>query len=159
MNVSFDNVGGLDNRESIAIEPDDHAADEADINQLKEMVALPLLYPELFQQFGITPPRGVLFHGPPGTGEFYPAHRSKGDNKLIRQVKHSLLEHSRLLAVLAIPRSPSSCVKAQTCFRNGLVRPNDSCECCSRRQEPLNPVSSSLTKLTVNHPHVISNSC
>ena len=34
------------------------------------MVALPLLYPELFQQFGITPPRGVLFHGPPGTGMF-----------------------------------------------------------------------------------------
>jgi SpoVK/Ycf46/Vps4 family AAA+-type ATPase len=34
------------------------------------MVALPLLYPELFQQFGITPPRGVLFHGPPGTGTF-----------------------------------------------------------------------------------------
>lgn len=53
MNVTFDNVGGLD----------DH------INQLKEMVALPLLYPEMFQHFGITPPRGVLFHGPPGTGK------------------------------------------------------------------------------------------
>ncbi|ODO09933.1 hypothetical protein I350_02156 [Cryptococcus amylolentus CBS 6273] len=53
MNVTFDNVGGLDNH----------------INQLKEMVALPLLYPEVFQQFGITPPRGVLFHGPPGTGK------------------------------------------------------------------------------------------
>lgn len=33
------------------------------------MVALPLLYPELYQNFGITPPRGVLFHGPPGTGK------------------------------------------------------------------------------------------
>lgn len=52
-NVSFDGVGGLD----------DH------INQLKEMVTLPLLYPEVFQQFRVTPPRGVLFHGPPGTGK------------------------------------------------------------------------------------------
>ena len=52
-NVSFDGVGGLD----------DH------INQLKEMVALPLLYPEVFMQFHVTPPRGVLFHGPPGTGK------------------------------------------------------------------------------------------
>ena len=40
-----------------------------DINQLKEMVTLPLLYPEIFQRFHVTPPRGVLFHGPPGTGK------------------------------------------------------------------------------------------
>lgn len=53
MNIDFSAVGGLDNY----------------INQLKEMVALPLLYPELYQNFGITPPRGVLFHGPPGTGK------------------------------------------------------------------------------------------
>ncbi|KAI9817975.1 MAG: hypothetical protein M1832_004496 [Thelocarpon impressellum] len=52
-NVSFDSVGGLK----------DH------INQLKEMVSLPLLYPEIFQRFHVTPPRGVLFHGPPGTGK------------------------------------------------------------------------------------------
>ncbi|EME48545.1 hypothetical protein DOTSEDRAFT_76153 [Dothistroma septosporum NZE10] len=52
-NVTFDGVGGLDGH----------------INQLKEMVMLPLLYPEVFQQFKITPPRGVLFHGPPGTGK------------------------------------------------------------------------------------------
>lgn len=52
-NVNFDGVGGLDNH----------------INQLKEMVMLPLLYPELFLRFHVTPPRGVLFHGPPGTGK------------------------------------------------------------------------------------------
>ncbi|KAK9353937.1 hypothetical protein V1523DRAFT_172921 [Lipomyces doorenjongii] len=53
MNIDFSAVGGLD----------DH------INQLKEMVALPLMYPEVFQRFKVTPPRGVLFHGPPGTGK------------------------------------------------------------------------------------------
>ena len=52
-NVNFDGVGGLENH----------------INQLKEMVALPLLYPEVFTRYHITPPRGVLFHGPPGTGK------------------------------------------------------------------------------------------
>ncbi|ETI25778.1 hypothetical protein G647_02552 [Cladophialophora carrionii CBS 160.54] len=51
--VSFDGVGGL----------------QGHIDQLKEMVALPLLYPEIFMRFKITPPRGVLFHGPPGTGK------------------------------------------------------------------------------------------
>ncbi|KAJ3850123.1 AAA-domain-containing protein [Lentinula lateritia] len=53
VNVTFDEIGGLD----------DH------INSLKEMTVLPLLYPEVFQQFNVTPPRGVLFHGPPGTGK------------------------------------------------------------------------------------------
>ncbi|KAL3233390.1 ATPase histone chaperone YTA7 [Nakaseomyces bracarensis] len=53
MNINFDEVGGLDNY----------------IEQLKEMVSLPLLYPEIYQKFNITPPRGVLFHGPPGTGK------------------------------------------------------------------------------------------
>jgi ATPase family AAA domain-containing protein 2 len=36
---------------------------------LKEMVVLPLLYPEVFERFGTEPPRGVLFTGPPGTGK------------------------------------------------------------------------------------------
>ena len=42
---------------------------DLDINALKEMTLLPLLYPEVFQRFNLTPPRGVLFHGPPGTGK------------------------------------------------------------------------------------------
>lgn len=33
------------------------------------MVALPLMYPEMFEKFDITPPKGVLFFGPPGTGK------------------------------------------------------------------------------------------
>ncbi|WEW58505.1 TAT-binding protein-like protein 7, AAA ATPase [Emydomyces testavorans] len=52
-NVNFDSVGGL----------------QGHIDQLKEMVSLPLLYPEVFQRLRIVPPRGVLFHGPPGTGK------------------------------------------------------------------------------------------
>lgn len=48
--MSFDQVGGLDRY----------------IKALKEMVFLPLVYPELFERFHITPPRGVLFYGPPG---------------------------------------------------------------------------------------------
>lgn len=52
-NIDFSVVGGLENY----------------INQLKEMITLPLLYPEVYSKFHITPPRGVLFHGPPGTGK------------------------------------------------------------------------------------------
>ncbi|ORX89771.1 AAA-domain-containing protein, partial [Basidiobolus meristosporus CBS 931.73] len=51
--VGFDSIGGLDSH----------------IQSLKEMVLLPLLYPEIYTQFSITPPRGVLFYGPPGTGK------------------------------------------------------------------------------------------
>lgn len=51
--VGFDMVGGLDT----------HVA------KLKEMVFLPLLYPEVFDLYKVTPPRGVLFYGPPGTGK------------------------------------------------------------------------------------------
>ncbi|GAB4822033.1 hypothetical protein N2152v2_009079 [Parachlorella kessleri] len=51
--VSFDAVGGLDHY----------------IRALKEMIFLPLVYPELFERFHITPPRGVLFYGPPGEEE------------------------------------------------------------------------------------------
>ncbi len=51
--VHWDDVGGLDGVKK----------------QLKEMVELPLKDPELFEQMGIAPPKGVLMYGPPGTGK------------------------------------------------------------------------------------------
>jgi transitional endoplasmic reticulum ATPase len=51
--VTYDDLGGLGET----------------IDQLREMVELPLRYPELFQRLGVDPPRGVLLHGPPGTGK------------------------------------------------------------------------------------------
>jgi transitional endoplasmic reticulum ATPase len=51
--VNYDDVGGM----------------EETIRQLREMVELPLRYPELFIRLGVEPPKGVLLHGPPGTGK------------------------------------------------------------------------------------------
>ncbi|KAF8391293.1 hypothetical protein HHK36_023595 [Tetracentron sinense] len=39
------------------------------IRCMKEVVILPLLYPEFFSTVGLEPPRGVLLHGYPGTGK------------------------------------------------------------------------------------------
>ncbi|KAJ9122466.1 26S protease regulatory subunit 10B [Naganishia vaughanmartiniae] len=39
------------------------------VRELREVIELPLMNPELFQRVGITPPKGVLLYGPPGTGK------------------------------------------------------------------------------------------
>lgn len=39
------------------------------IEDLKEVIELPLKRPKLFEKVGITPPKGVLLYGPPGTGK------------------------------------------------------------------------------------------
>src|SRR5690606_31195178 len=51
--VTYDDVGGLGDT----------------IQQVREMIELPLKHPELFARLGIDPPKGVLLHGPPGTGK------------------------------------------------------------------------------------------
>ncbi|GAA5879001.1 hypothetical protein JCM1840_007411 [Sporobolomyces johnsonii] len=42
---------------------------EGQIEQIREMVEWPLTRPELYNHFGLRPPRGILLYGPPGTGK------------------------------------------------------------------------------------------
>ena len=42
---------------------------EAQIQELKEAVELPLTHPELYEEIGIKPPKGVILYGVPGTGK------------------------------------------------------------------------------------------
>ena len=51
--VSWENIGGL----------------EEQMKQIREVIELQLLKPELFKEIGIDPPKGILLHGPPGTGK------------------------------------------------------------------------------------------
>ncbi|MGV8138211.1 MAG: CDC48 family AAA ATPase [Mangrovibacterium sp.] len=51
--VSYEDIGGLSNQ----------------VQRIREMIELPLKYPEVFERLGIDPPKGVFFYGPPGTGK------------------------------------------------------------------------------------------
>mmetsp|Transcript_8464 Transcript_8464/g.13843 ORF Transcript_8464/g.13843 Transcript_8464/m.13843 type:complete len:450 (-) Transcript_8464:220-1569(-) len=42
---------------------------ESQIQEIKEAVELPLTHPELYEDIGITPPKGVILYGEPGTGK------------------------------------------------------------------------------------------
>ena len=51
--TSYEDIGGLD----------------VELTHVREMIELPLKFPELFTELGIDPPKGVLLSGPPGTGK------------------------------------------------------------------------------------------
>ncbi len=51
--VTWEDIGGLEEAKA----------------KIREVVELPIRYPELFRHLGIEPPKGVLLYGPPGTGK------------------------------------------------------------------------------------------
>jgi len=51
--VSYEDIGGL----------------KPQLHRIREMIELPLRYPEVFKRLGIDAPKGVLLHGPPGCGK------------------------------------------------------------------------------------------
>ncbi|MDR2175839.1 MAG: CDC48 family AAA ATPase [Synergistaceae bacterium] len=51
--VSYEDIGGLGSQ----------------IRHIREMIELPLRFPQVFERLGIQPPKGVLLYGPPGTGK------------------------------------------------------------------------------------------
>jgi transitional endoplasmic reticulum ATPase len=51
--TSYEDIGGL----------------RPQLQRIREMIELPLRYPEVFEQLGIDAPKGVLLHGPPGCGK------------------------------------------------------------------------------------------
>jgi len=50
---SYNDVGGLEDQ----------------IMEIKEAVELPMTHPEIYEDIGIKPPKGVILYGPPGTGK------------------------------------------------------------------------------------------
>jgi len=52
-NISYAEIGGLGDQ----------------VRELREVIELPLNNPELFQRVGISPPKGCLLYGAPGTGK------------------------------------------------------------------------------------------
>jgi len=51
--IAYEDIGGL----------------KRELASIREMIELPLKYPEIFTQLGIDAPKGVLMHGPPGCGK------------------------------------------------------------------------------------------
>jgi transitional endoplasmic reticulum ATPase len=51
--ISYEDIGGLGSQ----------------IQRIREMIELPLRYPQVFERLGIDAPKGVFLYGPPGTGK------------------------------------------------------------------------------------------
>jgi len=60
---------GAQEKEGVGITYEDIGGLHREIERIREMIELPLKYPEVFERLGIDAPKGVLLHGPPGCGK------------------------------------------------------------------------------------------
>jgi len=60
---------GAQVKEGVGITYEDIGGLHREIQKIREMIELPLRYPEVFERLGIDAPKGVLLHGPPGCGK------------------------------------------------------------------------------------------
>jgi 26S proteasome regulatory subunit T1 len=100
--VTYDDVGGC----------------KKSMEELREVLETPLLYPERFATLGIDPPKGVLLYGPPGTGKTLTARAvaNRTDATFIRVIGSELVqrytgEGARMVRELfALARSKKTCI-------------------------------------------------
>jgi transitional endoplasmic reticulum ATPase len=67
IHVDVPPIGGFQADESVTFE--DIGGRQREIRQIRELVQLPLQFPQVYRQLGIIPPRGIIFYGPPGSGK------------------------------------------------------------------------------------------
>lgn len=100
--VTYDDVGGC----------------KKSLEELREVVEIPLLFPERFVRLGIDPPKGVLLYGPPGTGKTLSARAvaNRTDATFIRVIGSELVqryvgEGARMVRELfALARARKTCI-------------------------------------------------
>ena len=61
--------GAVQGKKGVGVTYEDIGGLSKEIRRIREIIELPLKYPELFERLGIDPPKGVLLHGPPGCGK------------------------------------------------------------------------------------------
>jgi 26S proteasome regulatory subunit T1 len=100
--ITYDDVGGA----------------KDSLERLREVLELPLLYPDRFEKLGIDPPKGVLLFGPPGTGKTLCAKAvaNRTDATFVRVIGSELVqryvgEGARMVRELfTMARSKKACI-------------------------------------------------
>jgi len=127
LSVSYDDIGGL--KEEIRI--------------IKEAVELPLRHPELFKWLNLVPPKGVLIHGPPGTGKNILARAATAEAKALLYI----LSLQRMMGELNEMRLRGVFQRAKESAPSVILIPDLGVITLDRQKAPGDPVDQVLSWL------------